>query len=170
MEIENGDQVNVETGRLLNLLERQEKSYMELLKLLQKQSQCLIKTNPTGVVELSEQSESLMSRIKATAKKADGIVIKIAVMLGMNAKSSYMEVIEKLSASGEKLKDKIRNITALISELAPANYKNALLIRQGLDIESFKMNAVKDRFSTENIYSHNGKLNKKDGFLLDKQV
>lgn len=164
------DKLNSEVEKLLDLLNKQEASYKKLLDVSRKQSNCLLRTNPLELVKLSEQSEELMNSIKSTAKKSDSAITRISSLLGLGAKNSYTEVIRKLSNAGEALREKINNIAGLIAELAPANYRNALLIRQGMDVENIKLNAIKDKFSTENIYSSNGKLNRKDGLFLDKQV
>lgn len=162
--------IDNKANNLLILLDEQIKRYEKLLKLNLKQASCLVRGDQSEISSYAQQAEELMGQILKISKSADKAVAGIAVSLGMSKQSRYIEVVSKLNGFGDRINSKLRTIANLISELAPANYKNALLIKQGSEIENFKLNAIKNKVSTENIYSINGKLNKKDGFLLDKQV
>lgn len=170
MDTQTIDVIEKEANNLLHLLIDQANKYKKLILLSKKQASFLVDGERLKINELAEQSEELVGQIRNISKRSDKLVANMAVKLGLNKESSYIAVINKLNSCNGELKQSLRSIAKLISELAPENYKNALLIKQGLDIENFKLNAIKNKVSTENIYSINGKLNKKDGFLLDKQV
>lgn len=158
-------------NNLARLLSDQANKYKKLILLSREQASCLVNGDKAKISKLSQNSEDLLKQIKTVSKAADKVVSGLAVKLGVGKESSYLAVVEKLNGNGGQIKQSLQEIASLIAELAPENYKNALLIKQGIDIENFKLNIIKNQVSTENnIYSMNGKLNKKDGFLLDKQV
>lgn len=158
-------------NRLAELIDNEIELQKELFKVSQKMTQNLIKGNYQAISDLSSKSESIMTKIR----KIEDVTEKV---INERSANSVDELVNKNQPGDDPIKKfnkdinkKLNKMTDIISKITASNYRNALLIKQAMDVQSYEMKLLTEKLSDNVVYGNKGKLGStNDNLFMDQQI
>ena len=160
-------------NKLLELNETIEKEIdlqKTLLKIAQKQTDMLIKNSQDGISKTAQSAEQVMLKIKKLEQKN-----KLTLNAVFNRQDNNITSLLIDKTIEKKFRDdigkKLAQMADIIRKLTLTNYRNALLIKQLMDVQSFETKILTEKLDETVIYGNKGRKNQtNDNLFLDQQI
>lgn len=160
-------------NKLLELNETIEKEIdlqKTLLKIAQKQTDMLIKNSHDGISKTAQSAEQVMLKIKKLEQKN-----KLTLNAVFNEQDNNITSLLIDKTIEKKFRDdigkKLAQMADIIRKLTLTNYRNALLIKQLMDVQSFETKILTEKLDETVIYGNKGRKNQtNDNLFLDQQI
>ena len=131
---------------LIEVLQKEEAVYKELLPIAEKKTQVIIKNDLTALQEITEQEQRTIETVTALEHKRDEVIVNMGVVLNRNPKTLTLKkligLLEKQPNEQMELSKLHDSLTSLLKKLSDANLRNQSLIEQSLEMIEFNMNLI----------------------------
>ena len=143
---------------LIETLEQEEKIYVELLPVVEKKAQIIIKNDLEQLQYITTAEQEYVDKITGLEHNRSKIISNIAIVMNKKAENLNLKAIvamlEKQPAEQERLSKIHDSLTQKLGRLKDVNLQNKLLLEQSLEMIEFSMNVMQsDRMAPVNNYN-----------------
>lgn len=160
-------------NELMDITDKEIELQKTLLKSAEKQTKLLVKNKFDRVMQNAQVMEQIVVKVRKLEKRTREI-LNILLSGTENEELSVSKLIEDDSVE-KKIKNelgkKLGQMADIIRKLTLTNYRNALLIKQLMDVQSFEAKLLVSGLNENIIYGEKGKVKSaNDNLFLDKQI
>lgn len=143
---------------LIETLEEEEKVYEELLPVVEKKAQVIIRNDLEELQYITTAEQNFMDQITVHEYNRNKIISNIAIVMNRSTENLNLKAIvamlEKQPAEQEKLGKLHDSLIRKLSRLKELNLQNRAMIEQSLELIEFSMNVIQsDRVAPVNNYN-----------------
>lgn len=158
---------------LMDITDKEIELQKTLLKSAEKQTKLLVKNKFDRVMQNAQVMEQIVVKVRKLEKRTREI-LDVLLSGKENEELSVSNLIEDDSVE-KKIKNelgkKLGQMADIIRKLTLTNYRNALLIKQLMDVQSFEAKLLVSGLNENIIYGEKGKVKSaNDNLFLDKQI
>lgn len=134
-------------NELLEVLEREEAVYRELVEASTRKKEVIIKADIKALEEITGEEQEIAGRIKNIENKRIEIMDDIANVLNRNPKDLTVDVMMEVLKNQPKEQEELANIRShlkdTLTEMKEINEQNQTLINQAMEMVEFDMALLK---------------------------
>ncbi|SET23136.1 flagellar protein FlgN [[Clostridium] polysaccharolyticum] len=143
---------------LIQTLEKEEKVYEELLPVVEKKAQIIIKNDLEELQRVTAAEQDYVDLITSLEHNRNKIISNIGIVMNRKPEELNLKAIvamlEKQPAEQEKLGRLHDSLIKKLGRLKDLNMQNKILIEQSLEMIEFSMNVIQsDRIAPVNNYN-----------------
>jgi flagellar biosynthesis/type III secretory pathway chaperone len=148
----------MDTQELIQILEVMTKNYRQLLELVRKEKEILIKAQPEAIQECQNQKEILIKEISELDTKRLEVVQRIARDLNLaNDEIRLLEIAKRIPVVlGDKLRSQHAALDLLLKRLSEINKQNEAVAEMALANVNFALNNIKETLMGQKTYQNKG--------------
>ncbi len=143
--------------RLAAVLDAEERCYVELRNVLQRERECMVDLDAAGLEEAVVRKEGLADEAQLLADTRVEVVRRLAEGLGVEADPlTLTRICERIETDAHGLRERHARLTALLGAVQELVEANASFARQGLEQVRSAMNTLGRMLPPAPIYGASG--------------
>lgn len=152
--------VNSTLEQLLNLLNEQSRYHRSLLAFLERETSTVRHSDLSGLNEVRDEKEKILSVCKQLEKKRTRLVADLAKSIGVAAGTLNLRKISHLVADplANRFRQTHTEFLAVLSKLQEANQRNKHLLEHSLDLINGSINLLSKLQTSSTTYYRTGNI------------